>query len=36
MKNPSYYDTFLRKYQELAEERDWRQPLLGIHLFTSL
>lgn len=23
-----YYDTFLRKYQELAEERDWRQPLL--------
>ncbi|KAJ4851374.1 5-formyltetrahydrofolate cyclo-ligase, mitochondrial [Turnera subulata] len=23
-----YYDTFLRKYQELANERNWRQPLL--------
>ncbi|KAB1216706.1 5-formyltetrahydrofolate cyclo-ligase, mitochondrial [Morella rubra] len=23
-----YYDTFLKKYQELAKARDWRQPLL--------
>ncbi|GLU12271.1 hypothetical protein SLE2022_289660 [Rubroshorea leprosula] len=23
-----YYDSFLRKYQELATERNWRQPLL--------
>ncbi|XP_044486966.1 5-formyltetrahydrofolate cyclo-ligase, mitochondrial-like [Mangifera indica] len=23
-----YYDTFLKKYQELAKERNWRQPLL--------
>ncbi|KDP31177.1 hypothetical protein JCGZ_11553 [Jatropha curcas] len=23
-----YYDTFLRKYQELARERNWKQPLL--------
>ncbi|KAJ6375634.1 hypothetical protein OIU77_000588 [Salix suchowensis] len=23
-----YYDTFLRKYQDLARERNWRQPLL--------
>ncbi|KAL9434315.1 hypothetical protein AB3S75_029031 [Citrus x aurantiifolia] len=22
-----YYDTFLKKYQELAKERNWRQPL---------
>ncbi|XP_048228518.1 5-formyltetrahydrofolate cyclo-ligase, mitochondrial isoform X2 [Ricinus communis] len=22
-----YYDTFLRKYQELARERNWKQPL---------
>ncbi|XP_050223773.1 5-formyltetrahydrofolate cyclo-ligase, mitochondrial [Mercurialis annua] len=23
-----YYDTFLRKYQELAKEKNWKQPLL--------
>ncbi|KAF5459827.1 hypothetical protein F2P56_019743, partial [Juglans regia] len=23
-----YYDTFLKKYQELAKARDWKQPLL--------
>ncbi|KAB5531954.1 hypothetical protein DKX38_018624 [Salix brachista] len=23
-----YYDTFLRKYQDLAREKNWRQPLL--------
>jgi hypothetical protein len=25
-----YYDTFLLKYQELAKEKGWNQPLLGM------
>ena len=25
----SYYDTFLSKYQELARQRNWKQPLLS-------
>ncbi|XP_040990535.1 5-formyltetrahydrofolate cyclo-ligase, mitochondrial-like isoform X3 [Juglans microcarpa x Juglans regia] len=25
-----YYDTFLKKYQELAKARDWKQPLLVV------
>ncbi|XP_021803524.1 5-formyltetrahydrofolate cyclo-ligase, mitochondrial-like [Prunus avium] len=24
----SYYDTFLKNYQELAKTRNWKQPLL--------
>ncbi|KAL5725377.1 5-formyltetrahydrofolate cyclo-ligase [Ranunculus cassubicifolius] len=27
-----YYDTFLRKYKELCDERKWKLPLLGKHL----
>jgi hypothetical protein len=25
-----YYDTFLMKYQELAKEKGWGQPLVGM------
>ncbi|GLT41598.1 hypothetical protein SLA2020_156500 [Shorea laevis] len=27
-RNGGYYDSFLKKYQELTEERKWKQPLL--------
>lgn len=30
---PSYYDTFLSKYQELARQRNWKQPLLSTCFF---
>lgn len=33
MKINSYYDTFLKKYLELAKARDWKQPLLGMYEF---
>ena len=29
VKSESYYDLFLKKYQELAKQRKWKQPLLG-------
>ncbi|XP_035549802.1 5-formyltetrahydrofolate cyclo-ligase, mitochondrial-like [Juglans regia] len=29
-----YYDTFLKKYQELAKARDWKQPLLVVLSFS--
>jgi len=28
----SYYDVFLKKYQELAVERKWKQPLLSMSI----
>jgi hypothetical protein len=33
-----YYDTFLMRYQELAKEKGWSQPLLGndMHIFRNL
>lgn len=34
MKIISYYDAFLKKYQELAKEKAWKQPLLGIYDFS--
>jgi hypothetical protein len=26
----SYYDTFLKRYQDRAKEKGWRYPLMGI------
>lgn len=34
MKITSYYDAFLRKYQELAKAKAWKQPLLGMYDFS--
>mgnify|MGYP003362370353 CR=1 FL=1 len=26
----SYYDTFLKRYEDRAKEKGWRNPLMGI------
>lgn len=30
----SYYDVFLKKYQELVKKQNWKQPLLGNYYFS--
>ncbi|KAK3223188.1 hypothetical protein Dsin_010213 [Dipteronia sinensis] len=34
VKSGSYYDLFLKKYQKLAQEREWKQPLLVALAYT--